>query len=218
FIGKTVSVDTSKIVRSQDTGGHEIGFKLPSDAQKVDFKILDANGETIRTLSVPSLAAGKNEVYWNGGLEDGTPAPIREYQVEIEAIGTNGNKIHAETKLEGQITGVNYTATGPVLMAGKQQIAMKDVTTIIDPNLEAKANAQQPTVTATAAALKGEAIPKQMKGDTEEAVAAPKVKPQSSMDGDEPKENVHKGNNLQQLGMSQEMINRLQKEGIQAGM
>lgn len=199
FIGKIVSGDGAKILRTSQEDGHDIKFSLMNDAQTAKLNIKDETGMVVRTLTVNTLKAGKNEVYWNGTLEDGTQARPGEYSVEIDAVGSNGAKLHAETKFEGKITGVNITAGGPVLMLGKQQISMADVTKIIDPSL------MQPT----SEVLKPQ-VDDQSKGQTN---PRPQVKPEAG------KSTPAAGaGNLQEIAMSQGLINNLQKEGAKAGM
>lgn len=201
FIGKIVSGDGAKIMRTNQEDGHDIKFSLMNDAQRADLKIVNAEGEVIRTLQVNNLKAGKNEIFWNGSLEDGTPARVGEYRVEIEAIGSNGSKLHAETKFEGKITGVNFTSGGPVLMIGKQQISMKDVTQIIDPS---ELNGQTQTLK-----------PQDSAAPVQPAASAP---PQAAVKPETGKKKAPQGTgNLQNIAMAQDMINRLEKQGAKAG-
>lgn len=198
FIGKIVAGDGAKVLHTNQEDGHDIKFSLMNDAQTAKLNIKDANGELIRTLTVNTLKAGKNEVYWNGSLEDGTQARPGEYMVEIEAIGSNGAKLHAETKFEGKITGVNFTSSGPVLMLGKQQISMADVTKIVDPAL------MEPTT---------ETLRPKIDEQGQNSKMRPIVKPE------EGKRAAPTGNgNLENIAMSQGLINNLQKEGAKAGM
>jgi hypothetical protein len=56
--------------------------------------------------------------------------------VSIEAVSSNGSKIHADTQASGKITGVNFTSKGPVLMIGNQSIYLADVKKIEDSELK----------------------------------------------------------------------------------
>ena len=49
-----------------------------------------------------------------------------------------GKKLFVKTDFSGLISGVSYTAEGPVLMVGQQSIKLKDVKKIEDPNLKQK--------------------------------------------------------------------------------
>ena len=45
----------------------------------------------------------------------------------ITAKNNIGQKVAAETKFEGRVTGVNFTSEGPIMMLGQQSIKMKDI-------------------------------------------------------------------------------------------
>jgi flagellar basal-body rod modification protein FlgD len=207
FIGKLVSGDGAKIHRTNQEDGHDIKFNLMNDAQVAKLNIVNENGEVVRTLTVNTLKAGKNEVFWNGTLEDGTPARPGEYTVEIEAKGSNGAKLHAETKFQGKVTGVNFTAGGPVLMVGKQQVAMREVTEIIDPALLRESQQML-------------GVPTAVMGDAPAAAPAASVKPPvPAVKPETGKSPAPKGNgNLESVAMSRGMINDLSKEGAYKGM
>lgn len=201
FIGRVVSVDTAQISRTRTEDTHELKFELKSEAPKAKLHIKDVDGEIVRTLNVASLKSGKNEVHWNGTLEDGRPAPPGEYTLEVEAVGTNGAKLAANTKTEGKITGVNFTSAGPVLLVGQQQILMKDVSKIVDPGVgEIRAESHQIPVLQNESSGNGNAP---ITAPSKPAANAPKTSSKS---------------NLGEIAMSQGMINDLQKQGAKAGM
>jgi flagellar basal-body rod modification protein FlgD len=216
FIGKMVAGDGAKIQRTDTEGGHDIKFHIMNDAQVAKVDIKNADGEVVRSLTFNNLKAGKNEVFWNGTLEDGTPARVGEYTAEIDATGSNGAKLHAETQFQGKITGVNFTSAGPVLMIGKTQIAMKDVTEIVDPASQAPAQPLMPQ------GLTPEMM-KQLQAKAANAMPAPAAakaapaKPQVKPEAD--KKPVSTGpNNLENVAMSRDMINKLNREGAETGM
>jgi hypothetical protein len=99
------------------------------------MKVRDAQGTDIRTVEFKNLKKGANALNWNGMNDEGSAAPVGEYNVSLEAEGSNGRKIQVETKTQGLISGVNFTATGPQLMVGKQVVAMSDIKSISDPQV-----------------------------------------------------------------------------------
>ncbi len=202
FIGKAVTTDNSKIARVEADARHDIGFTLPSDAQKFSMQIKDAAGNVIRTLESKAIKAGKQEMNWNGLTDEGSPAPIGDYTVSFEAVASNGRKLHVETKTEGIISGVNFTPKGPQLMVGKQVISMSDVKTISDPS------AQQPNMN----------TPKMPIDQLLPQFEGPKkveVKPQTQTDGAK-RARLSQGS-LEGAAMEQGLINKLNKEGAKAG-
>lgn len=134
FIGKSITTDNSKVSRLDKDAHHDIRFTLPGDSQKVTLTVKDAEGKPVRSLEFKNLKAGKNELDWNGMTDEGTPAPIGDYTVAFEAVGSNGRKLFVETKTEGVISGVNFTPHGPQLLVGKQIVNMSEVKSISDPS------------------------------------------------------------------------------------
>lgn len=130
LIGKSVSGDSSNIIRQDSSEEHDINFNLVKDASKLSIVIKDSQGQPVREIGVKNLKAGQNKVTWNGVNSEGAPMGKGEYQVELVATDAGGRKIAAETKFSGLITGVNFTAEGPVLMMGKQKIRMKEIRSI----------------------------------------------------------------------------------------
>lgn len=199
LIGKSISVDGGKVARTEESEVHEIKFRLMGAPNSTELKIRDAAGNLIRKLTLNGLKEGENVVTWNGVLEDGTKAPKGDYTVEVDAIASNGNKLMAEMKQEGTITGVNFTASGPVLMLGNKKVALSDVKQIVDPKLAPAKNE----------ALN--AIPDEAKV-TGDKIKKPQVKPESK------EERVMNPGGLQSVAMSRGMQSELEKDGIDAGL
>ncbi len=127
FIGKKIASDSSRITRTAGDTTHPMSFQLLGDATKTKITIHDASGATVRTLTPGALKKGPNSVVWNGMNEDGVATRPGEYKMSIEAETASGTKVYAKTQLEGRITGLNYTAEGPILMVGDQSVKMSEV-------------------------------------------------------------------------------------------
>jgi len=190
LIGKAVSGDSSRIDRNSDSDIHSISFNLANDAVKAEFKIKGADGQILQTLTASSLKSGRNEITWNGLTEQGVPAAVGTYAVEIEAVGSNGKKVFADSKFDGVITGVNFTPQGPVLMIGNKAVPLKDVKQILDPSL--------------------------VKADPAHQLKVQQKANSSPADGSTP-QMAGMNSNLESIGMSQGLINKLNKEGKAGG-
>lgn len=135
FIGKAVSGDSSKITRVKGDKDHDFSYTLPDDAAEAKIRVRNAAGETVRTVDLKSLKKGENSFAWNGLDERGNPAPAGDYQIFMEATASSGAKLAVKTTFEGTITGLSYSAEGPVLLVGNQSVKLKDVKKIVDPSL-----------------------------------------------------------------------------------
>lgn len=211
FIGRSITTDNSKIGRTDASEQHDIRFSLPQDAQAVKLQIKDANGGLIRTLEYKNLKSGKNELNWNGLTDEGRQAPPGDYTVTVDAAGNNGRKLGVELKSEGIISGVNFTPRGPQLLIGKQIVNMADVKSISDPVVQQMQDLQTPK------------LPNSLPAPGGEAAAAPgapgnrplTIKPETKPNAD--KVAKMKKGDLNDAAMTQDFINKLNKEGAKAG-
>lgn len=183
MIGKVVGSDSSRILRNDENESHDIEFKLAQPAIKAQISIRDEIGQEVRKLEAMELAEGTNSLSWDGRLENGTQARPGEYKVIIEAQNNAGRKVAAQTSFEGKVTGVNYTAQGPVLLVGNQTIRLSEVKKIIDPSIQS----------------------------SEKSVNEVKnVKSIQSADANGAAPVAGMGGNLESVGMSQGLINKIQ--------
>ncbi len=136
FIGKAVSGDSAKLIRTKGDTNHDFNFNLPDNARNVEIKIQNENGEIVRKVDLKDLKKGANRWEWNGQDERGSAVPAGEYNFFVTGINSAGKKLNVKTDFEGVITGVNYTTEGPVLLVGTQSVKLKDVRKIIDPSLK----------------------------------------------------------------------------------
>ena len=240
FIGKTVTMDNSKIARLEETETHDLRFSLPQDAQKANIEVRDAAGNTVRKMEMKNLKAGSNQLSWNGKTDEGATAPKGDYTLSVEAMGSNGKKLYVQTKADGVITGVNFTAHGAQLLMGKNVINLSDVKTISDPNVAANIqtqSAQGALSGQTQMTPQGHMIPLPPQQGKATAAAPPPAAqvaqasatpppvegPRKVEVKSETKENsvkrakLSKGN-VNDAAMSQGLINTLNKEGAKAGM
>lgn len=132
LIGKTVGGDSSRVVRTQFDKAHDFNFNTTEELKEATIKVMNQKGEAIREYRMNNLQPGANKVSWNGQSDAGEKQPPGDYQFKIEAIGKSGNKVNVKTDFEGQITGLSFSAEGPVLQVGTQTIKMRDVRQITD--------------------------------------------------------------------------------------
>jgi flagellar basal-body rod modification protein FlgD len=136
FIGKSVSGDAAKVVRGQHDKTHEFPFSLPADASDVTIVVKDVDGQVMRKFELKEQKKGDNQIIWNGITDNGATARPGEYEFQILAKGRDGKKLAVNTQFDGQITGINYTKKGPVLLIGNKSVRLSDVKKIVDGNLK----------------------------------------------------------------------------------
>jgi flagellar basal-body rod modification protein FlgD len=191
FIGKGVQGDSAKVIRMKGDKEHEFNFNLPATAKDIEIKVRNSEGDVIRKVPLHDLKEGENLWKWNGKNEQGNATPVGEYQFVVEAKGSDGKKLFVKTDFSGTISGVSYTAEGPVLMVGRQSVKLKDVKKIVDPSTK---NNDQKSTSLNNTDLKNSGV-----ASENEEVGAPEATPTVS-------------NLMTSVGMSSGMMDKLKKE------
>jgi flagellar basal-body rod modification protein FlgD len=207
LIGKTVQGDSSKVVRTQFDTSHDFNFNLSTDVAEAKIKVMNDKNEIVREFKLSNLKPGANKIAWNGMNDKGIKQGVGEYSFQIEATGANGQKMPVKTEFQGVISGLSFSAEGPVLQVGKQTLKMRDIRQITDSSLMSN---DQKVKDVTSLDLKNSGDV-QHTGNTEEqqtkeASNTSHVKPETT-DG-----KTAPVGNLADVAMSREMQNKLQKE------
>jgi flagellar basal-body rod modification protein FlgD len=218
LIGKRVSGDASKLTRAAGDTKHAFGFETSNDAVKVKVSIKDVDGKVIRKMELGAMKKGHNTIEWNGMNEEGMPARPGEYKFAIEAVGSSGEKVYTKTAFEGKITGLNYTAEGPVLLVGQKTIKLSEVKKIEDAGPEdstpatalgvASAKSQQATTALqmTKPSSQGTMV---AANQAPTQMAKPAAKEEFIPAAEEPEPPAKNGNNVEDIPMSRELLNKI---------
>jgi flagellar basal-body rod modification protein FlgD len=130
LIGKTVIAEGSS-VHLDETGSSEIHFDLDSAADHVVIRILDESGVVVEILREDDLAAGRNQVTWDGKDSQGNMRAQGNYTVEIEAYDSQDNQIGATPLLIGEITGVRFENGEARLMVAGLELGIGEIVEIL---------------------------------------------------------------------------------------
>jgi flagellar basal-body rod modification protein FlgD len=136
LIGKIVQGDSSRVTRTQFDTMHDFNFNAPADLSEATIKVLNAKGESIREYKMNNVQQGANKVSWNGMNEAGEKQIAGDYKFQIEAKDKLGKPVTVKTDFEGKISGLSFSAEGPVLQVGQQSIKMRDVRQITDSSVK----------------------------------------------------------------------------------
>ncbi len=141
YIGKEAEVATP--MTAYQSGKADWTYTLPSDAKKVVFKVLDANGNVISQATQNNLDSGTYGFAVDAA--DFTPAPAEGsvLTLKIEAVDANEKAVAAEITTTVLIDGVETGEKGVDLRAGNLLFGMGDISKIRTP----KPVATTPTTT-----------------------------------------------------------------------
>lgn len=126
LVGKTV-VASANEVNLDSSGSAAVRFDLGNAAQRVVVTIKDQSGLTVRTIEVQGLAAGRNELAWDGKDVDGKPAAAGKYGIQIQAFDADGNEVTATGLTTGEVTSVRFKDGIAYLVVDGQEIPISDV-------------------------------------------------------------------------------------------
>jgi flagellar basal-body rod modification protein FlgD len=115
LVGKNVLVPGSGLLlqKGQSYGGVD----LPSASNDVVATIVDASGNTVRTLDLGPLPAGTSSFSWNGATDNGSTAADGTYSIRLTAM-QGGNQLNATALELGTVSSVANSPNGVSLTVG----------------------------------------------------------------------------------------------------
>jgi len=163
-------------------------------------KLFGAKGDLVREYKLTNMKSGANKVSWNGNNEAGIKQPPGEYIFQIEAKNNSGSKIPVNTQFKGEVTGMSFSAEGPVLQVGSQTIKMKDVSQISDSSSQGHQQNDQNVKNSTSLDLKNDDETKQNNIKEEANV---------SSNTEAKRRGIGTGNVMSDMAMSKELMAKL---------
>ncbi|MBU1919882.1 hypothetical protein KKG66_03485, partial [bacterium] len=107
LIGKTIRAEINSVTVGS-SGDVPLHYHLPESATEISIEISDANGDVVRTITVPPTAAGDIDTVWDGRNDDGLRVSEGDYSFSVSAVNAEGSSIAVENYIQGQVTAINY--------------------------------------------------------------------------------------------------------------
>ncbi len=100
-------------------------------AKKADITatVRDAKGNVVYTKT-GSVNQGESVFTWDGIGNDGRQKPDGSYSVTIEARDSNGKLVDVATEMTGEVTGVDFAGSEPVLIVGGARVNLSSVLSV----------------------------------------------------------------------------------------
>lgn len=137
LIGSIVQVEANQITQPA-SGPSTLSYTLGDAATDIRLEIRDAEGQLVRTITVPPQAAGDQSVSWDGLNSDGRRAPEGTYTYAVTATGADGNPVNVTTHFEGRVSEIRYVDGNVILIVGGREVMLSDVLAIRESNVEKK--------------------------------------------------------------------------------
>lgn len=126
YIGKEI---TASGVKSELVNGAARWHFAVDEAATINVTVKDLNGNVVYTKQ-GSVGQGESLFTWNGVGNDGKDKPDGTYSIQIDARNADGKLVSAATEMTGEVTGVDFTGTEPVLIVGGARVNMSAVLSV----------------------------------------------------------------------------------------
>lgn len=128
YVGKTVLVP-GNIAYGTTAGGLSGALELGGDASNVNVSIQDANGQTLKTISLGAQSKGTVNFDWDGKLADGSDAGAGPFKIVASASDATGKPVANQPLVWAPVNSVsNPTSGDPVLnVIGVGSVDLSDV-------------------------------------------------------------------------------------------
>lgn len=109
-----------------------INYNLSTNVDTVEFKITDASGKVVTTLTQDNLDAGVNSIEWDGTDTSGNRVDEGYYTIEATASMADGTTFTPNLSLVGTVESVIYRDGGAFLRIQGTEIPLGAVSAVGD--------------------------------------------------------------------------------------
>jgi flagellar basal-body rod modification protein FlgD len=126
YVGKIVTASGNK---SELVNGQAQWHFAVDQPANINVTVRDLDGNVVFTKS-GSVGQGESIFTWDGIGNDGNKRPDGSYSITIEARNEDGKLIDVATEMTGEVTGVDFTGSEPVLIVGTGRVNMSAVLSV----------------------------------------------------------------------------------------
>jgi flagellar basal-body rod modification protein FlgD len=130
LLGKTVTVNGSPLALD-GTRSATLAYALPTTANAVAIRVVDASGTAVRTMVVGQQGAGTHQAAFDGLDDNGRRLSAGSYTYQVAAADATGRAISGVYTGGGQVTGINVEGGTVVLMLGNQRVPLTSVVNVM---------------------------------------------------------------------------------------
>jgi flagellar basal-body rod modification protein FlgD len=127
YIGKAVEASGATTTLKSDEAAWT--YQVDADAPEAGITIRDASGAVVFS-DITELKAGTHGYSWDGTRSGGGTAPEGLYTITIDAKDADGRNLKVSTTVRGEVTGVEFDGTEPVLMVGTSRVNLSSVKSV----------------------------------------------------------------------------------------
>ncbi len=126
YIGKVVTAEGSK---TELLDGEAVWHFATDKAASITATVRDKDGNVV-FMKTGKVAQGESVFKWDGIGSDGRTKPNGSYSVTIEGRDADGKLVNVATQMTGEVTGVDFSGSEPVLVVGGARVNLSSVLTV----------------------------------------------------------------------------------------
>lgn len=126
YVGKIVTASGNK---SELIDGSATWHFAVDKSATITATVRDLAGNTVFTKQ-GQVPQGESIFKWDGISNDGNRKADGTYYVTIEARDADGRLINVATEMTGEVTGIDFTGSEPVLIVGNARVNMSGVMSV----------------------------------------------------------------------------------------
>lgn len=108
----------------------EVGYQLPAQAAEINVHIVNANNQTVATLTDANPGPGEHFYLWDGTSNAGTPLPEGSYRLVVNAKDADGKTIEAVPLVRSRVVGIQTISGQTRVDTDNGAFAMADLRTV----------------------------------------------------------------------------------------
>ncbi|MDH4225669.1 MAG: flagellar hook assembly protein FlgD [Deltaproteobacteria bacterium] len=109
--------------------GQPIHFNLPQEAGVMVF-VTDTEGNSVKTLDLGSMDAGRITIPWDGKDNEGHRVMDGDYRYNVVAKTANDLRIPVELQMTGKVSGVRFNNGRPMLQMNGSEVDANQVISV----------------------------------------------------------------------------------------
>jgi len=126
YVGKVVTASGNK---SELVNGQAQWHFAVDQQANITATVRDAKGNVVHTKT-GQVQEGESVFTWDGRNSAGTMQPDGSYSITIEARNSKGGLISVATEMTGEVTGVDFAGSEPVLIVGNARVNLSAVLSV----------------------------------------------------------------------------------------
>lgn len=126
YVGKVVTASGSK---SELVDGAANWHFATAAAADITVSVRDQDNNVV-FVKQGSVGQGESVFKWDGIGTDGKQRPDGSYSITIEARDSQGKLVDVSTQMTGEVTGVDFTGSEPVLLVGTARVNLSGVMSV----------------------------------------------------------------------------------------